>query len=216
MRSIYSYLHRAGRGGADLAVLPENAFGRPGMIHHPGCVHAAEPVDGPLVQSVSAIAAQYQMNVVLPIHESRGDKIFNTAVVLDRQGRTVGTYSKVFPVFGNTSGHGAHGEIEAPDSVWPSSAGVKAFDLDFGRIAVLICFDINFAELWQQAEALGADLVVWPSAMVTPDPSTLLGYDIVAALPASTAPRSRIRPMLVRGTIDLDRTFVHWDYNAAR
>jgi hypothetical protein len=181
---IYSYLHRAGASGADLVVLPENAFGRPGMIH-PGCVHPAEPVDGPLVQSVSKIAAQYQMNVVLPIHESRGDKFFNTAVVLDRQGRTVGTYSKVFPVFGNTSGHGAHGEIEAPDSVWPSSAGVKAFDLDFGRIAVLICFDINFAELWQQAEALGTDLVVWPSAMVTPDPSTLgyariHQYDIVA------------------------------------
>ena len=58
---IYSYLHRAGASGADLAVLPENAFGRPGMIHHPGCVHAAEPVDGPLVQSVSKIAAQYQM-----------------------------------------------------------------------------------------------------------------------------------------------------------
>ena len=34
-----------------------------------------------------------------------------------------------------------------------------------GRIAVLICYDINFAELWFQAEARGADMVIWPSAM---------------------------------------------------
>ena len=112
------------------------------------------------------------MNIVLPIHEVRGAHFFNTAVIINRRGATVGTYSKIFPVYGNSSHPPREGEISAPDSVWPASSGVAAFDLDFGRIAVLICFDINFAELWQQAEGLGADLVVWPSAMATPDPSS--------------------------------------------
>ena len=226
---ILSYLHHAGQLGVDLAILPENAFGRPGMPG--GCSHEAEPIDGPTVQRVAAIASRYEMNVVLPIHESRKGKFFNTAVVLDRQGRTVGTYSKIFPVYGNSSSPPQSGEIDAPNAVWPSSGGVRAFDLDFGRIAVLICFDINFGELWLQAEALGADLLVWPSAMATPDPSSygyarIHQFDIVAVgYPADFVGRDGARldrtvdgdfPLMARAMIDLDRTFVHWDYNRAK
>ena len=36
-------------------------------------------------------------------------------------------------------------------------------------------FDINFGEVFQQAANLGADILVWPSAMQTPDPFTY-GY----------------------------------------
>jgi hypothetical protein len=93
---------------------------------------------------------------------------------------------------------------------------------------VLICYDINFAELWMAAETLGADLVVWPSAMATPDPSTrgyatVFQYDIVAVgypgellgrdgLPIPTTSDPGF-PMTHFGVVDVDRTFVHWDYN---
>ena len=40
--------------------------------------------------------------------------------------------------------------MSPPSSVTPSPRGVRTFDLDFGRIAVLICYDINFAEIWLQ------------------------------------------------------------------
>jgi predicted amidohydrolase len=47
---------------------------------------------------------------------------------------------------------------------------VQVWDLpDVGRIAVLTCFDINFAEVWHEAYALGARIVFWPSMMRTPD-----------------------------------------------
>jgi hypothetical protein len=131
---ILSNLRHAGERRVDLAVLPENAFGRPGMPG--GCFHEAEAVDGPLVSRVAALAAQYSMNIVLPIHEARGERFFNTAVVLNRRGRMVGTYSKMYPVFGNSSIPPRHGEIEPPDAVWPSSEGVATFDLDIGRVAV--------------------------------------------------------------------------------
>ena len=67
---IIAYLNRAGERGTDLAVLPENAFGRPG--EKPACFMAAEPVSGPTVSAIRAIAKRYGMNVVLPIHEARG------------------------------------------------------------------------------------------------------------------------------------------------
>jgi hypothetical protein len=234
---IFQYLNRAGELGVDLSVLPENAFGRPGMSAN--CLHQAEQIDGPLVKSVQKIALQYGMNIVLPFHESRGGKMYNTGVVINRDGKTVGSYSKVYPVFGNSSQtippteHGGIGaEVAAPDSVMPSPSGVKSFELDFGRIGVLICYDINFFEVWHQSEALGVDMLVWPSAMATPDPSTygyarIFQYDIVAVgYPGDFVGRDGKQldniqqdtklPMMKLAMVDLDRTFVHWDYNSAK
>ena len=102
----------------------------------------AQSVDGPIIQRVASIARQYHMNVVAPIREQRGKQILNTAVVLDRAGKVVGRYSKVFPVLGppDVLGPGSREE-----QVYPSQNGVVAVDLDFGRISIAICFDINFA-----------------------------------------------------------------------
>ena len=37
------------------------------------------------------------------------------------------------------------------------------FDLDFGRVSILSCFDINYPELWMHLSARGVDIVFWPS-----------------------------------------------------
>ena len=43
--------------------------------------------------------------------------------------------------------------------VIPGQQGVQVWDLaGIGRVAVLICFDINYYELWHQAYALGAQV----------------------------------------------------------
>jgi hypothetical protein len=44
-------------------------------------------------------------------------------------------------------------EVEAP----------PVFDLDIGRVAILMCFDINFPELWLHLSARSVELVFWPS-----------------------------------------------------
>eukprot|EP01047_Picozoa_sp_COSAG01_P046829 COSAG01_NODE_4427_length_5035_cov_2.138574_6_plen_131_part_00 len=68
----------------------------------------------------------------------------------------------------------------------PGQKGVQIWDLSgIGRIAILICFDINYYELWHQAYALGAQVVFWPSMMSTPDRdaislSRLFRFHIVA------------------------------------
>jgi predicted amidohydrolase len=222
-----SYLSRAGELGADLAVLPENVRGRPGETgprYYP-----AEPLDGPTVAAAAAAAAAWRMYVLLPLRElvpATGQE-FNTAVLLNRSGGIVGTYRKGFPVLGNTSG--GQGE----EGVTPGLDGVHVFAADFGPVAVLTCFDVNFVELWLQAWAGNARLVLWPSAMLTPDPFThawaagfqyyvaAVGYpgELVdmtgAAFPNSTSPDPAY-PMLMMADIDLDRTYVHQDYNAAK
>lgn len=104
---------------ADLAVLPENWPMQEtdgGAVTNP----PPQPVSGPLIAMASAIAKKYRMNVVAPIRENRGGRLLNTAVVLDRSGEVVGTYSKVFPVWGSIDR--TNGEILHVD---PSEEGVK-------------------------------------------------------------------------------------------
>ena len=57
-----------------------------------------------------------------------------------------------------TSAHNASPDV--PEGVTPGQEGVQTWDLPgIGRIAILICFDINFFELWHQAYASGAQVV---------------------------------------------------------
>lgn len=215
------YLQTAGKMGIDLAVLPENWPQQ--HVNLTSMTPPAQSITGALVTAVREVASRYGMNVVAPIHELRGGLKYNTAVVINRTGDVVGTYSKVFPVWGNKER--TAGEVFVST---PSQQGVKAFDLDIGRMSVLICFDINFMELWHQAEALGSDFIVWPSAMATPDPSSygyarLLQLPIIAVgspgdvvdMTGEQLPTSPVAgfPFMKIAKLNLNRAFVHWDYN---
>ena len=50
------------------------------------------------------------------------------------------------------------------DDGYPSRELVKTFDLDFGRVGLQTCFDMNFDDTWHQLYAQHTDIVFWPSA----------------------------------------------------
>ena len=152
------------------------------------------------------------MYVVCPIREQATDgRQYNTAVLLDRTGKVAGCYRKVFVFWGE----GLH----------CSQEGVKAFDTDFGRIALLTCFDANFDEVWQSAERQGAELVLWPSAYGGGLPlngyAMIHNYSIVAVgngnfidlLGRPVEQVEQPRPQQFIATLDLDRTLVHENFN---
>ena len=110
--------------------------------------------------------------------------------------------------------------------VTPGLDGVQIFPLSFGRVCVLICYDINFYELWHRCRAHRADIVAWPSAMHTPDPFVAgytrifqfaviavgspgnivdaTGEELVAGVNTTVPPGF---PKMQIATLDLDRTF---------
>ena len=137
LKLAVDHLHTAGHAGVDIACLPEEFGGT-----------TAEPIPGPTTQAIARLAKQYHMYVICPIREQAGDEQYNTAVLIDRQGQVIGKYRKVFVFWGE----GLHCSRE----------GAKVFETDFGKIGLLTCFDLNFPELWQQCNALDADIVVVP------------------------------------------------------
>lgn len=154
-------------------MLPEQFRGAPGQGAVGGTTWPAEPLSGPTITAVAEVARMHRMYVVAPIrelyvHPGSPTREFNTAVLIGRDGTVVGQYRKMFPVIGPPPPRGPLGPA-AEAGVTPGMDGVSVFQLDFGRVAILTCFDINFPELWASARARQADVVVWPSAMVVPD-----------------------------------------------
>jgi len=198
LKLAIEHLHVAGKNGVDIACLPEEFAGT-----------KAEPVPGPTTNTIAELAKQYHMYVICPIREQSGDREYNTAVLLDREGRIAGYYRKVFVFWG--------------EKVHCSTEGVKVFETDFGRISILTCFDLNYPELWQRCDDLDADIVFWPSAYGGGSPlnayAVLYHYYIVPVgagnimdmMGKPCEPVEKPLPKQFIATLDLDRSLAHYD-----
>lgn len=143
----------------DLAVFSEYAVtaGKPGTA-----AEGAVPLDARIVDALGAKARQHRCYVVFGgvfRDEIAKTACANSAVVLDRQGKVVGKYDKVHPVL----------DREGPDGSIVLEGGVTAgdsydvFDLDFGRVGIQICYDVEYPEGWKRLAEQGAELVLFPT-----------------------------------------------------
>lgn len=131
--------------GTDLITLPETFRGQNDK--------SLESLDGPTVSTLAPLAEKHRTYIVAPIDRKDGDRRLNSAVILDRRGRIAGVYDKMYPFWVE----------EFPRHVQPGQ-NVTVIQTDFGRLGVAICFDVNWAGLWQRLSDFGAELVIWPSA----------------------------------------------------
>ncbi|MBS7614810.1 carbon-nitrogen hydrolase family protein [Candidatus Bathyarchaeota archaeon] len=117
----------------------------------------AETVPGPTSGAVAQRAKKHSCYIICPIFTLREGKIWNSAIIIDRNGEVAGIYDKVHPVT-SSSDYAVFEKGVTP------GAEVPVFDLDFGRIGIQICFDINFPESWRKLSENGVKMVFWPSA----------------------------------------------------
>ncbi len=148
---IAALVDREAARGVDLVALPETWTGQAG--------HEPETLDGPAVTAMSALARTHNTYIVCPIDRrddgaNGGWRRLNSAVLINRLGRVVGIYDKVYPYWS---------EFDVQPPVVPGRE-VPVFETDFGRLGLAVCFDVNFPEVWQRLAEQGAELVIWPSA----------------------------------------------------
>ena len=139
----------------DLAVLPECSF----QFVERDVSEVAEPLDGRVVTAVAKKAREHGIYATAPVQTRREGRIYNSIVLLDRQGERVGVYDKVFPVM-MTDGSLEYGIT--PGRSFP------VFDLDFGRVGVQICWDIAFEQGWQALADQDAELVLFCTDPASP------------------------------------------------
>jgi predicted amidohydrolase len=146
LQEVAGIVDREAGVGSDLVILPETWLGQNG--------HEPEPLDGPAVTTMAALAREHQCYIVCPIDRIDGARRLNTSVLIDRAGQVAGTYDKVYPYWSEF-------DVRPPVSV---GGEAPVFDADFGRLGLAICFDANFPEVWKRLADQGAELVAWSSA----------------------------------------------------
>ena len=151
MEKTFAFLHEAGRSNVDIVCTNED-FRNAGTyvrdMAHPHIFSAlAETIPGPLSEKLGEIARQYKMYIAANYYEKDADKIYNTSVLIGRDGGIVGKYRKVHPADGER---------------WRVTGGDKipVFDTDIGKIGFAICYDINFPELSKSIAMNGADIII--------------------------------------------------------
>ncbi len=149
----FDLIRQAGERGADVVCLPEFTCSR----HMEGDRFEPEPVPGAASTKLGELARAYHMWVIGCLLEKADDgRCYNTALLFGRDGHLAGRYRKT---------HLCHRDCGEGERV---AAGdeVPVFRTDFGTIAITVCFDIHFPELYRAMADQGAEIFFWPSAAI--------------------------------------------------
>jgi N-carbamoylputrescine amidase len=116
--------------------------------------------DGPTTKLMQKLAKKYGMVLVVPMYEEDGiGTYYNTAAVIDADGKYLGKYRK------NQIPHCNPGFWEK-FYFKPGNLGYPVFDTAVGKVGVYICYDRHFPEGWRLLGLNGAEIVFNPSATV--------------------------------------------------
>lgn len=154
VEKMCAFLHEAGINGADLVCTYEDFMGQGICLRMDDpqlFMSQAEEIPGPTTEKIGQIAKQYGMHVAANLYERDGSKIYNTTVLLGRDGEIVGKYRKIhLPLC----------------EKWKVASGNDpvVFETDIGRIGFAVCYDIVFTEHCRALALQGADMILHPTA----------------------------------------------------
>ena len=160
-------LKQAAAQGAELAVLPEY-FCLLGRRDTDKLGIAEVFGDGPMQSRLAQMAKLYGLHLVagsLPLRIDGDDAhVRNACLVFDPQGVCVARYDKMH-LFHFDNGAERYDErlvLQAGDM--PVCFDMPSRDGHTWRVGLSICFDVRFPALYQQLTAMGAELLLVPSA----------------------------------------------------
>jgi N-carbamoylputrescine amidase len=118
----------------------------------------AEAIPGPTTERFEVLAREKNVVLVLSLFEKRARGLYhNTAAVIDGKNGYLGKYRK----------------MHIPDDprfyekfyFTPGDLGFRAWDTQYGRIGVLVCWDQWYPEAARMTALQGADILFYPTAI---------------------------------------------------
>lgn len=138
----------------DLVVLPELCLTGYGFESREQLAGFAEPVpDGPSCQVLARFCREQRLNMVVGLAERARDRIFNSAVLITRNG-DCHTYRKT------------HLFLDEKDIFDPGDKPFPVFEVDGTQVGMLVCFDYFAPETARALTLNGAQIICHPSNLV--------------------------------------------------
>lgn len=147
-----SLVKEAAAEHADIIVFPELCFTGYQLQMLGERVHSlSDQWNGEIEDTLKNAARDANLNIITGLCENINGTYYNTACLYNRQGERSGCHRKNF-AFG------------AERDFFSNGQDLQVFDTDFGRIGILICYDIGFPETARQLSLAGAEILFFPSA----------------------------------------------------
>ncbi|WP_432455864.1 MULTISPECIES: carbon-nitrogen hydrolase family protein [unclassified Agarivorans] len=148
--TVENCLSVAAKGGAEMLVFPELYF--PGYnqpdLHRP----LAQTVDGIWIETLSELTQKYSCGLTLGWAEASGNKVYNSASCFDQKGKILAHYRKI-QLFG-----------EMEKQSFTAGEAYQTFDWNGQKVALLICYDIEFPQHCRALAEQGVTLILVPTA----------------------------------------------------
>lgn len=161
LQKAKAFIVQAKEKGADFVLFPEiyMAFVKPGSGVLPADV--AEPLDGPFVTELANAAREHAIYVVCGIYETNpaaDRRAYNTIVVLDKAGQLVYHYRKthLYDAF----------SFQESAAITPGTEPYQVIETEYGKIGVMVCYEVRFPEISRQLALQGADFLFIPAGWV--------------------------------------------------
>jgi len=144
---VVPLIEEAAQKGADLVVLGE-------MVSCKGVTNifseVAEPIPGPTTDFYGKVARDNDCYIVVGLPERDGPEVYNVSVMMGPDGKVAGKYRKVtLP----------REEIQqgiSPGYEYP------VFNTRFGKVGMMICYDVFFPEVARELAMNGAEVIAMP------------------------------------------------------
>ncbi len=153
-------IRRAAAAGAQI-VLPQEFFAWHEfqfMEMGPEAFALAEPLDGPTVARMRALARELAVVIPVNLFERANNAYYNTNVILDADGSVLGHYRKSHIPLGLP---GCYEKVFTN----PGDTGFLAFRTAYATIGAAVCWDQWFPETARIMALKGAEILFYPSAI---------------------------------------------------
>ena len=159
IRTAGTYIEKIKAENPDFVILPE-MFCCPYQTENFPVY--AEKEGGPSWQEMSDYARKYYIYLIagsMPEADDVG-KVYNTSYIFDRDGKQIGKHRKAH-LFDINVKNGQH--FKESDTL-TSGDHATVFDTEFGKMGVMICYDIRFPEFARTMVLDGARMIFVPAA----------------------------------------------------
>jgi agmatine deiminase len=124
---------------------------------HQDATKYAETIPGESTAAFSELAKKYKIVIIVPMFECLNGKFYNSAAVLDADGKLLDTYHKI---------HVPQDPLFYEQNYFePGDLGYKIVKTAYAKIGVLICYDQWFPEAARICTLKGADILFYPTAI---------------------------------------------------